>query len=184
MEVIWVGPGAAEADEDQAPEAERVYAERPNKSAIKREMQSLQKLGERLLELSPERLQPLGLSEKLMLALAEGRRLKAANARRRHLRFLAKLLTQEDSQAAEQFIADIDARHAAGTRQFHQLEHWRDRLIDEGDEALADLLAEYPQADRQQLRQLMRNARQERDQAKPPASARKLFKMLRGLAGL
>ncbi len=179
MEVIWVG-GAAEVDEAQ--EQEPVYAERPNKSALKREMVSLQKLAERLLEFSPERLSPLGFSGKLMDALAEGRRLKVANARRRHLRYLARLLSQEDGAAAEQFILDIDAKHAASTRQFHQLEQWRDRLIEEGDAAIEALLQAYPDADRQQLRQLIRNARRERDQGKPPAAARKLFKWLRGLA--
>lgn len=180
MEVIWV-QGAPQPCAAEESEEEKVYAERPNKSALKREMLALQNLAERLLELSPERLQPLGFSEKLMQALAEGRRLKIANARRRHLRFLARLLSQEDAAGAEQFIVEIDARHATNTRYFHQLEQWRDRLIDEGDGALEELLEEYPSADRQQLRQLIRNARQERDRAKPPASARKLFKLLRSL---
>jgi ribosome-associated protein len=183
MEVIWVQGGTAAAGHADADEdSERVYAERPNKSALKREMQALQDLGERLLEFSPERLLPLQFSDKLMQALAEGRRLKVANARRRHLRYLARLLGQEDSSAAEQFIAEIDARHASNTRQFHQLEQWRDRLILEGDAALAELLQAYPEADRQQLRQLIRNAQREQAQDKPPASARKLFKLLRALA--
>ncbi|MEO5343406.1 MAG: DUF615 domain-containing protein [Gammaproteobacteria bacterium SHHR-1] len=184
MEVIWVQPGAAagaDGDEEADEGAERVYAERPNKSALKREMQSLQDLAERLLEQGPERLLPLRFSDKLMQALAEGRRLKVANARRRHLRYLARLLSQEDINAAEQFIAEIDARHATNTRQFHRLEQWRDRLLQEGDAALTELLREYPQADRQLVRQLMRNAQREQAQGKPPASARKLFKLLRAL---
>lgn len=162
-------------------EEERVYAERPNKSALKREMVVLQKLADRLLGFSEERLAALAFSEKTTLAMAEGRRLKKPDARRRHLRYLAKLLSKEDVSAAETFIENIDAKHATNTRHFHQLEQWRDHLIDEGDQALADLLQEKPDADRQQLRQLIRTAKKEREQEKPPAAARKLFKLLRSL---
>jgi ribosome-associated protein len=162
-------------------EEEPIYAERPNKSALKRELASLQQLADRLLGFSEERLASLAFSEKTTLALAEGRRLKKPDARRRHLRYLAKLLSMENVTAAEAFIENIDAKHATNTRHFHQLELWRDRLIDEGDQALAVLLQEKPDADRQQLRQLIRTAKNEREREKPPAAARKLFKLLRSL---
>lgn len=45
-------------------------------------------------------------------------------------------------------------------------------------------MAEYPSLDRQLLRQLIRNARRERDADKPPASARKLFRLLRDAADI
>ena len=64
---------------------------------------------------------------------------------------------------------------------FHHLERWRDRLIEEGDAALGDALAEWPGLDRQQLRQLVREARRERDQSKPRGAGRKLFRYLRSL---
>ena len=44
----------------------------------------------------------------------------------------------------------------------HRVEDWRDRLLAEGDKALAALLDDYPQADRQQLRTLVRNAQAEK----------------------
>lgn len=178
MEVIYVGPGRPEAGEASE---ERVYAVRPNKTALKREMVALQKLADRLLTFSEQRLEPLGLSERTTLALAEGRRIKALDARRRQQRFLAKLLSKEDLEPVERFLDEIDGKNAAGNRHFHELEQWRDRLIDEGDGALEELLEEQPEADRQQLRQLIRAAKREREQGKPPAAARKLFKFLRGL---
>jgi ribosome-associated protein len=174
MAVVWeVGPDGASQ--------QREYAERPNKSALKREMQALQQLAGKLLELTPQRLQPLGLSERLTLALAEGRRLKVPDARRRHLRFLARLLGQEEVAELQRFSDAIDARQGAQNQRFHHLEQWRDRLLKEGDAALGDLLESYPRADRQQVRQLIRAAQREAVQAKPPAAARKLFKLLRAL---
>lgn len=178
VEVVYVGQHHPEGGEE---DEERVYAVRPNKSALKREMVALQKLADRLLTFSEKRLEPLGLSEKTTQALAEGRRIKALDARRRQQRFLAKLLSKEDLEPVDRFLDAIDGKHAATNRLFHELEVWRDRLIDEGDEALEELLEEQPEADRQQLRQLIRAAKKEREQERPPAAARKLFKHLRAL---
>ena len=63
----------------------------------------------------------------------------------------------------------------------HHIEKWRDDLLAEGDSALERLLTEYPTADRQFLRQLIRNAKKELQANKPPKSARSLFKYLRDL---
>ena len=47
--------------------------------------------------------------------------------------------------------------------------------------AWAEVLAAHPQADRQQLRQLIRNTREERAKSKPPRAFRELFRELREL---
>ena len=57
---------------------------------------------------------------------------------------------------------------------------WRD-LLRGGDEALNELIAEHPQADRQHLRRLVRSALKEEGEDKPPAASRKLFRYLRDL---
>jgi ribosome-associated protein len=46
---------------------------------------------------------------------------------------------------------------------------------------LNDFLLEYPHADRQHLRQLARNAREEKLRNKPPHAYRELFRALRDL---
>ena len=60
----------------------------------------------------------------------------------------------------------------------HQLERWRDRLV-EDDSALAEFIAQFPNSDAQQLRTLIRNTRKEQLAKKPPAHYRALFRMLR-----
>jgi Uncharacterized protein conserved in bacteria len=52
-------------------------------------------------------------------------------------------------------------------------------LLTDGDQALADLLDEFPTADRQKLRQLVRNALDERAKNKPPRAFRELFREVR-----
>jgi len=63
-----------------------------------------------------------------------------------------------------------------------KLEALRDRLVEEGDDAISEVLNLYPEADRQQLRVLIRNAQKEKAANKPPKSYRQIFSYLRELA--
>ena len=63
----------------------------------------------------------------------------------------------------------------------HRIERWRERLLAEGDAALAELLDEYPDADRQALRTLVRNALAEKARNKPPRAFREIYQALRDL---
>jgi ribosome-associated protein len=60
----------------------------------------------------------------------------------------------------------------------HQLERWRDRLM-ESDGAFTELLAAHPDADAQRLRALIRNAHKEIEAGKPPKNYREIFQVLR-----
>ena len=105
-------------------------------------------------------------------------------ARKRQTQFLAKQMRKLDADAIEAIRTalgtDRDKAHRE-TAAMHRVETWRERLITEGDEALAELLSLRPGADRQHLRQLARNALAERKADKPPHAFRELFRELRGL---
>jgi len=155
------------------------YPERPSKSERKREMHRLQTLGERLTELNSDQLSEISLGSKLLEALAEMRRLKGREARRRQLQYIGRLMRHEDGEAIAAALERLKAGGIEQTRRLHELERWRDRLIAEGDEALGELIEVHPGADRQQVRQLVRTARQEQEREKPPVASRKLFRYLR-----
>lgn len=71
---------------------------------------------------------------------------------------------------------------AAGKpRSWHLIERWRERLIDGGDDVLGELLVSYPQADRQRLRQLVRQAGIEKRENRAPAAQRAIFQALKAL---
>ncbi len=160
-------------------EPEEYTDERPSKSQVKREMQHLQDLGEQLVKLPSDALANIALRDELREAIAEHRRLKGREALRRHLQFIGRLMRKEDAAAIEQALEAAQSGSVEEKRRLHLTEQWRDRLLDEGDGALADFLAQHPGADRQHLRQLLRSAAQEQARGKPPAAARKLFKYLR-----
>ncbi|KJZ12935.1 MULTISPECIES: ribosome biogenesis factor YjgA [Halomonas] len=158
--------------------------DRPSKSQLKREMHELQALGERFIAMKPEERARFPLSDDLLRAIDETDRIRAREARRRHMQYVGKLMRKEDLEAIQAVFDDIEKAQVQRDHAFLRLEKWRDRLIEEGDDAVEPFLEDYPQADRQALRQLIRNARKEREQNKPPTNAKRLYKLLRDTAGI
>ncbi|MEW7977087.1 MAG: ribosome biogenesis factor YjgA [Candidatus Sedimenticola endophacoides] len=155
-------------DEDEGDEA-------LSKSEIKREVLALQTLGERLTRLNPQQWEAFHFSAQMLEALRESLRIKSHIALRRHYRRLGKLLREEDADLVRRLFERMDNAHMQDVRHFH-------RLLSEGDSAVEPLLDEYPNLDRQHLRQLLRTAAKEQQQGKSPTAARKLFKYLKEMA--
>jgi ribosome-associated protein len=152
--------------------------EGPSKSQIKRDWRDLQDLAERLVALPRTDLERLGLSEATWAAIEEKERIKDQRALRRHYKRIAKLLAREDLAAAQALMGEKDRLTEEAAVRHHRIERWRDRLMEEGDVALGELLSEWPGVDRQQLRTLVRAARRDREQGKSHG-ARRLFRLLR-----
>ncbi len=155
--------------------------ETKSKSQLKREMKQLQSLGEELVGLRREQLAELPLDTSLRQAIEQAQGIKAHGGRKRQLKFIGKLLRQRDAAAIADALQPRRERRVLATAHFHRLERWRDRLLEEGDTAVESLLRDYPQADRQQLRTLLRNAARESAAGRPPTAARRLFRYLREL---
>jgi ribosome-associated protein len=157
------------------------YIEEKSKSQLKREADALQKIGEQLINMSAHELEDISLPDNLVSAIEDARQMKKG-ALKRQRQFIGKLMRDLDP---ESIIDALEARKAKAleqNRNFHRLEAWRDRLLDEGDAALNEFLDDYTAADRQKLRQLIRQAKKEAEQSKPPKSARNLFRYLRELS--
>lgn len=160
-------------------------AEKPSKSARKREMLALQELGEAIVKLSDGELALIPLEGELANAVALARRINNSNeGLRRQLQFIGKLMRQSDISAIEAAYRELQNGRQLLNQQFHRLEQLRDQLLAEGPSAMNEVLELYPQADRQHLRQLINAAIKEREAAQPPAAARKLFRYLREVAEL
>ena len=152
----------------------------PSKSQLKRDMQALQDLGKRMLDLSNDQLDTLPISATLRAAIEESRRIRQNEARRRHLQYIGKVIRQENDP--EGLSRQIDAFYSGSeehTRRHHLAERWRDRMIDEGDSAVGAFLEYCTTADIQHLRNLARNARRDVAKEKNTGQPRKLFRYLR-----
>lgn len=152
-----------------------------SKSQRKRDSHALQALGEELVNLPVDQFNKIDLPENLRLAISEARRIHQHGARKRQLQYVGRLMREVDAEPIREQLATLLGHSARATQQLHLIERWRDRLLAEGDTALEELLQEYPHADIQNLRQLLRSANKEILANKPPRSARALFRSLRDL---
>jgi len=156
----------------------------PSRSQQRRDALEVFALADTLAALSDAQLARVPLEDELLAEVQRTRAITSHIARKRATQFLAKQLRKLDETGLEPIRTALahdrmKAHHEAAV--LHRLETWRDRLIAEGDAALDELLALYPAADRQHLRQLARNARAERDREKPLHAYRELFRALREL---
>lgn len=156
----------------------------PSRSQKRREALDVLALAERLVELPDGQLAAVALPDDLRELVRDSRRITAQIARKRQLQFLAKAMRREEDDVLDAIRGALDKdrdQSRRETAELHRLEAWRERLLEDGDEALAELLDQYPAADRQLVRQLVRNARLEREKQRPPRAFRELFRVLRAL---
>ncbi|TDJ18299.1 MAG: DUF615 domain-containing protein [Gammaproteobacteria bacterium] len=151
-----------------------------SKSQRKRDALALQALADEMVRLSPVELAGVPLPADLRDGVSSARALRRG-AYQRQVRYLGRLLRDIDVAPIRSAVdAHRNTSHADKAR-LKRLERWRERLMEEGDGAVAELLDEYAHADAQQLRQLLRNARKEQAADRPPRSLRLLFRFLREL---
>lgn len=152
-----------------------------SKSEIKRDAEELKRLGAELVELSKTSLDKIPLDEDLRAAIELAQKIKK-EGRRRQLQLIGKMLRSRDEDPIRQALDKLKNRHNQQVALFHKLEVLRDRLIEQGDDAMTEVLNLYPDADRQQLRSMIRNAQKEKATNKPPKASRQIFQYLRELA--
>lgn len=157
------------------------FSEEKSKTQVKRELHALVDLGERLTTFKPDLLNRLPLTDALRRALADAPKHTANIARKRHILFIGRLMRDQDIDAILSLIDQLDASTRQYNERFHGLERWRDRLLVGDDAVLDSFVADYPEVDRQHLRQLIRQAQHEAAQNKAPAATRKIFKYIREL---
>lgn len=155
--------------------------EGPSKSQLKREMEALQKLGEELVALPQDQLAALPLPDTLRDAVQLARRITSHGALKRQRQYIGRLMRELDAEPIRIRLDELRGTDLAMKARFRENQRWRDRLLAEGDAALAEFLARHPQADRQHLRRLMRRAGGEDGGGRPPEYVRELFRYIQGL---
>jgi ribosome-associated protein len=149
-----------------------------SKTKRKQEMTELQTLGAKLVELPESQLAGMPMDEKLRDAVLAARRIKSHEAKRRQMQYIGRLMRDIDPSPLRERLAAIDGHSARAAAQHRRLEGWRERLLAD-DGALTAFAAEYPEADLQAIRTLIRNARKEQKETKPPRAYRELFRLIK-----
>jgi ribosome-associated protein len=158
--------------------------DRPSKSELKRQSNELQKLGEQLIEAPRDRVKRVPMPDEVKDAILMAQTITNHEGRRRQLQYVGKMmrtLDEEEVAVIQRTIESWKGASKAETAALHALERRRDKLLAD-DKALTQLLEEHPQLDVQQLRTLIRNARKEQAENKPPKAYREIFQILKDLA--
>lgn len=166
----------------QSSEFEQQY-DRPSKSQLKREMTALQELGEELVEQPKDRVKRVPMPEDVREAILECQKIRDHEGRRRQMQYVGRKMRtlEEDEIAAIRRVLDSwKGASKAETAALHALERRREKLLAD-DQALTALMEQHPEADVQHLRTLIRNARKEQAENKPPKAYRELFQILKQL---
>jgi ribosome-associated protein len=163
-------------------EFEQKY-DRPSKSQLKREMTALQELGEELVSQPKERVMRVPMPEDVREVILECQKIKDHEGRRRQMQYVGKKMrTLEEAEIAaiQKVIDSWKGASKAETAALHAIERKRDKLLAD-DKALTELKEQYPEVDVQHLRVLIRNARKEQAESKPPKAYREIFQILKQL---
>jgi ribosome-associated protein len=147
-----------------------------SKTRKKREMTELQALGAALVDLPEGQLDFLPAA--LLEAVLAAKRIKSHEAKRRQLQYIGRLMRDIDPAPIRARLAEIEGGSAQAAARHRRLEAWRTRLM-EDDAALTEFAAAHPGADLQALRTLIRNARKEQDEGKPPRAYREVFRFIK-----
>lgn len=159
--------------EDQGP---------PSKSALKREMTARQALGEALCELSATELAAMAIEDPALLeAINESHRIHSRSALKRHRQYIGKLMRGIDPEPIRATLDAMHQRRSGKAQVFQDLEALRDALLEDPDTALVAVLERFPDADRQHLRQLARQAQRDAGSDRNSGASRRVFRYLREL---
>lgn len=153
--------------------------EQVSKSKKKREADSLQKTGVEFIDLSLTKLDLLPLPDNLRKAILDAKSIKSHGAKRRQAQLIGKLMRAADFDAILAAYAQILDEDSAVTADFHEVELWRDKFIQEDKEALTQFIDIYQPEDVQKLRQLIKKAVDDRLKEKNSGAAKALFRYLR-----
>ncbi len=148
-----------------------------SKTQLKREAHDLQDLGKALVKMSRDQLARIDMPENLRDAVMECRRFTKHEAIRRQMQYIGRIMRDIDAGPIAAQLGELEAPSKRQTALFHVAERWRTELI-EDPQALDRLVKEYPEVDRERLRELAEKAREEKRASKSPRRFRELFHVL------
>jgi len=170
-------PGEEAPADERAPDADE---RPPSRSERTRAATAVNRLGLQLTQLSASDLDRLELPERLRHEIDVSRKLKA-RSRGRQNRLIGQLLRAEDHEAIRERVEALSLAHRGDVNHEKENERWLTRILEAGDEAIEALIAERPDADRQRLRLLARNARRDPAGSSAKRARRELLRAIRAL---
>ncbi|MDH5518350.1 MAG: DUF615 domain-containing protein [Gammaproteobacteria bacterium] len=150
-----------------------------SKSQLKRDANAITDLGVELAQFTDAQIKSVPMSDSLFNAIMEYKRIRKHSALKRQRLYIGKLIRQDDWETIRDHIIKLKEPVLQNNARFKEMENWRDKMLTEGDQAVNAFIGEHHQADRQKLRQMVKNAIKEQEKSDTPVHTRKLFKYIR-----
>jgi len=148
-------------------EKTKELVERPNKSQIKRDMQILFEQTVYICDLKAEKIKRFNLHPAILDAIEELKRIKTITARKRHLQFITRLLSEQNNlDEIEHIIYEYQNPHFLQQQIDRRIDRIIGQLLDGEQNAIDELFHNSPNLDRQNFLQILRNAQKEYQQIK------------------
>jgi ribosome-associated protein len=143
-------------------------------------MHELQVLGTELVALTESQIVDLQIPDELRAAVLAAKRIKTHEARRRQMQYIGRRMRDVDPAPIREQLDALVGHSAQEAARHRRLEALREKLLAD-DEALTAYVSGHAGADLQGLRTLIRNARREQKESRPPRAFRELFRLLKSL---
>jgi ribosome-associated protein len=138
-------------------------------------------LGEKLVKLSNDQIHDIDMPDEIYDAVKMAKTIKLRGALRRQMQYIGTLMRKIDVGPIQEALHDIEEGNYRKALAFKETEKWRDGLMAGDKDLMEEILETCPDADRQQLAQLVRNAIKEREKNRPPKAGRILFRYLKNI---
>jgi ribosome-associated protein len=136
---------------------------RPSKSEVKRQLAEIFIISENLLSYTEKNLLSVGFSESLVSSILEASQMPLAEARKRQIKFIAKQLRDSSMFSLKDMMTQLASNKNTGSHlskeklKQSKLSPLAQKLVDGDNQALQDFCEKNISADRQHLRNLIRN---------------------------
>ena len=151
-----------------------------SKTELKKDSKKIQQFGRKISELTINNIEAFKFPINIYEATIDLKNLKSNSAKKRQVQYLGKLLREIDLTDAFITMKQLKVSSQKEIQRNHIIENWRDKLLS-NNESITEFVDEYPQIDRQSLRQAISNTQKEKKDNKPPKYSKQLFKLLKDI---
>lgn len=150
-----------------------------SKTELKRDSKKIQEFGRKISELNINKIELFEFPSNIFDAIIDLKKINSNSAKKRQVQYLGKLLREIDLSAAFLIMEGLKVSAQKEIQKNHIVEKWSDELISNNN-SIKKFIDEFPNIDKQSLRQAISNAQKERGTSSPKYS-RQLYKILKDI---
>ena len=138
-----------------------------SKTELKKDSKKIQQFGRKISELTINNIEAFKFPLNIYEATIDLKNLKSNSAKKRQVQYLGKLLREIDLTDAFIIMKQLKVSSQKEIQRNNIIEGWRNKLLNNNN-SITEFVDEYPEIDRQSLRQTISNAQKEKIKNKPP----------------